>query len=136
MKGIIFAIICLLIFTSSLTLNAQWARTYGGSEDDYPRSILQTSDGGYIIFGSTESFGFSNGYSDIWILKLNALGDIAWQKTTQFSGNLYCSGNPFLVVFRVHENSGPSREVYVDFGLVTIVNEGSTTFSLNTRCIS
>ena len=34
----------------------------------------------------------------------------------------------FLVVFRFYENSGPSREVYVDFGLVTTVNEGSTPF--------
>jgi hypothetical protein len=48
------------------------------------------------------------------------------QKTTQLSGNLYYTENPFLVVFHVYENSGPSREVYVDFGLVTTVNEEST----------
>jgi len=73
--------VILAILVLGLNLNAQWAKTYGGSEDDYPNSILQTSDGGYIIFGSTESFGFSNRYSDIWILKLNSLGDIEWQKT-------------------------------------------------------
>ena len=33
--------------------------------------------------------------------------------------------NPFFVVFRIHENSGPSREVCVDFGLLTTVNEGA-----------
>ena len=33
-----------------------------------------------------------------------------------------------MVDFHVFENSGPSREVYVDFGLVTTVNEGSTEF--------
>ncbi len=54
--------------------------------------------------------------------------DASWvgHKTTQFLGNLYCSGNPFLVVFHVFENSDSSREVHVDFGLVTTVNEGST----------
>lgn len=34
----------------------------------------------------------------------------------------------FLVGFRFYENSGPSRDVYLDFGLVTTVNEGSTPF--------
>jgi hypothetical protein len=49
--------------------------------------------------------------------------DAGWigQKTTQLSGNLYCSRNPFLVVFHVYENSGQSKEVYVDFGSVTTV---------------
>ena len=81
MKGKILVIILLLIFTPSIFLNAQWARTYGGSDEDISRTILQTSDEGYIIFGTTKSFGFGNGYSDIWILKLNTLGDIEWQKT-------------------------------------------------------
>jgi len=48
------------------------------------------------------------------------------QKTAQFPGNLYFNGNPFLVVFHVFENSDPSREIYLDFSLVTTVNEGST----------
>ena len=40
--------------------------------------------------------------------------------------NLHGNGNPFLVVFHVFENSGPSREVYLVFGSITTVNEGST----------
>jgi len=40
------------------------------------------------------------------------------QKTTQLSGNLHDIGDNFLVVFYVFGNSGPSREVYVDFGSV------------------
>ena len=79
MKGKIFAIICLLHLASFLTLNAQWARTYGGSEDDYPSSILETSDGGYIVAGTTESFG--DEIRNIWILKLALDGTIEWQKT-------------------------------------------------------
>ena len=45
----------------------------------------------------------------------------AGQKTTQLLGNLHGIGDNFLVVVHVFENSGPSREVYVDFGLVTTV---------------
>lgn len=40
-------------------------------------------------------------------------------------------GNPFLVAFNVFENSNPRRKVFVDFGSVTAVNEGSTRRSLN-----
>ena len=33
-----------------------WQKTYGGSDWDVPESIIQTSDGGYIVVGDTESF--------------------------------------------------------------------------------
>lgn len=56
----------------------EWQRAYGGSDEDWPTSIQQTSDGGYIVFGITTSFGA--GYYDYWILKLSATGDIEWQR--------------------------------------------------------
>jgi len=56
---------------------SNWAATYGGSDDEEATSILQTSDGGYIVAGYTNSFG-SGG--DIWILKLNENGSVEWQK--------------------------------------------------------
>ena len=67
MKGRALVILLLLNFTSFLALNAQWAKTYGGSGKDIPRSIVQINDGGYIVAGSTGSFGSANG--DFWILK-------------------------------------------------------------------
>ena len=87
MKGKTFVIIFLLNFTSFLTLNAQWARTYGGSEDDFASSIQQTIDGGYIVAGTTKSFGTE--FTSIWILKFNMQGDIEWQKTYGDSGAKY-----------------------------------------------
>ena len=78
MKCKIIAIIFLFNFTSFLALNAQWARTYGGSEDDYANCIQQTSDGGFIVIGITESFG--DHYLDFWVLKLASDGEIEWQK--------------------------------------------------------
>jgi len=57
----------------------EWQRTYGGMFGDSARSIQQTSDGGYIIAGSTGSFGA--GGTDNWILKLTSSGDIEWQRT-------------------------------------------------------
>jgi len=57
----------------------QWQKTYGESGYDIARSIQQTLDGGYIVAGETSSSGAGN--ADFWILKLNANGDIVWQKT-------------------------------------------------------
>ncbi|MGD8536072.1 MAG: hypothetical protein PVF66_09520, partial [Candidatus Aminicenantes bacterium] len=82
MKRKIVAIIVLLYFTSFLSLNAQWARTYGGSGDDFAYSIQQTADGGYIVAGTTKSFDdvyYEDG--DIWVLKLASDGTVEWQKT-------------------------------------------------------
>ncbi|MDI6787632.1 MAG: hypothetical protein QME51_04610, partial [Planctomycetota bacterium] len=56
-----------------------WQKTYGGTGDEYARPIQQTVDGGYIVAGYTTSFGV--GSYDIWVLKLNNDGTVAWQKT-------------------------------------------------------
>jgi hypothetical protein len=65
--------------------NIQWQKTYGGAGDDYANSIQQTSDGGYIVAGITKSYGAGN--EDIWVLRLDSLGNIQWQKT--YGGNSY-----------------------------------------------
>jgi uncharacterized delta-60 repeat protein len=89
MKGKILALIFLFNFTSFLSLNAQWARTYGTSEDECAYSICQTSDGGYIVAGKTGEYLFvwEDGWGhavppmeDIWVLKLASDGIIEWQK--------------------------------------------------------
>ncbi len=59
--------------------NLEWAKTFGGANYEYVRSIQQTSDGGYILAGYTSSFG-AGGW-DILILKLNVEGNLVWAKT-------------------------------------------------------
>jgi hypothetical protein len=59
--------------------NVQWAKTYGGTSDDLVRFVRQTSDGGYIVVGETYSFGA--GYSDIFLIKTDANGNVQWAKT-------------------------------------------------------
>jgi uncharacterized delta-60 repeat protein/uncharacterized repeat protein (TIGR02543 family) len=60
-----------------------WEKTYGGTNDEFAYSIEQTLDSGYIVTGGTQSFGA--GADDFWVLKLNADGTVAWQKT--YGGN-------------------------------------------------
>jgi len=56
-----------------------WAKTFYGKEDDAGWSIRQTTDGGYIIAGNTNSFGAGN--KDIYIIKTDANGDCVWTRT-------------------------------------------------------
>ena len=62
-----------------------WQKTFGGSNYDVAHSIQQTTDGGYIVAGYTDSFGA--GYNDVYVLKLNSDGSLAWQKT--YGGSNY-----------------------------------------------
>ncbi len=63
----------------------KWQKTYGGTKDDFANSIQQTFDGGYIVAGSTASgdgdVTNNNGKDDYWVLKLDAAGNLEWQKT-------------------------------------------------------
>jgi len=63
----------------------EWQRTYGGLQNEEAYSIQETSDGGYIAAGYTDSFGLGN--TDIWVLKLTSKGDIEWQHTFGGSGD-------------------------------------------------
>ena len=54
--------------------NMLWDRTFGGSENDEARSIIQTEDGGYALTGWTKSKG--TGSSDVWVLKLDENGNL------------------------------------------------------------
>ncbi|MGQ9535001.1 MAG: T9SS type A sorting domain-containing protein, partial [bacterium] len=53
-----------------------WSKTYGGNLDDFGFCIDATNDDGYIITGSTYSFG--NGNSDIYVVKIDSLGEAEW----------------------------------------------------------
>ena len=57
----------------------KWNRTFGGTNVDWPHSVQQTSDGGYIIMGVTNSFGIDN--EDIYLVKTDAEGTKLWDKT-------------------------------------------------------
>jgi hypothetical protein len=65
--------------------DALWTKTYSGPGDDVGYSVLQSTDGGYIITGITNSFGA--GLYDIYLIKTDANGDSLWIKT--FGGTGY-----------------------------------------------
>ena len=66
-----------------------WEKAKGYSGSEGAGSIEITADGGYILCGYTNAPSASNhhGQKDLWVLKLSALGDIAWQKCIGGSDN-------------------------------------------------
>ena len=67
----------------------QWNQTFGGVDYDLGYSVQQTSDGGYIITGSTKSSG--NGDEDVYIIKTDGNGIELWNQT--FGGTNSDGGN-------------------------------------------
>ena len=82
---IVLAVLTVLFFSSGGALADQWLKTYGGAGNDKASAVQQTTDAGYILAGSTDSFGA--GSLDIWVLKLDISGNIEWQKTYGGSGD-------------------------------------------------
>jgi hypothetical protein len=75
--------ISLLVFILAITISGQvpdtlWTKTYGGAGSEVGYSADQTNDGGYIIAGLTDSFGFGN--YDVWLIKTDEWGDTIWTK--------------------------------------------------------
>ncbi|MCP4698295.1 MAG: hypothetical protein GY862_15790, partial [Gammaproteobacteria bacterium] len=56
-----------------------WAKTAGGTGVEFARSVNQTSDGGYIVAGETDSYGA--GDYDVFLLKYDSAGALTWAKT-------------------------------------------------------
>jgi hypothetical protein len=81
-RGLILALLnvsLVALFTQSAYAQVRFVKTYGGTEDDRAYAVQQTSDGGYIVAGSTRSF--SGGRDDIILVKTDANGNIIWAKT-------------------------------------------------------
>ena len=82
-----FSLVCVLLgfLFPALGYSAGFANFYGGPSRDKPGAragnpMCKTSDGGYILIGTTGSFGGEVG-TDIWVVKLLSSGEIEWQKS-------------------------------------------------------
>jgi hypothetical protein len=119
----------------------EWQNTIGGSADDYPSAVYQTSDGGYILAGGSSSnisgdkTENSNGSRDYWIVKTDASGNIQWQNT--IGGSSYealmsiqqtSDGGYILGGFSTSNISGDKTENCLggrDYWLVKISSSGN-----------
>ena len=71
--------------------NTEWSKAYGGMSDEYAHEIKATIDGGYVFVGATYSndgdISQNKGYCNAWIVKIDSLGNIQWQKT--YGGSMF-----------------------------------------------
>lgn len=96
--------------------NIIWQDSFGGSDWDVGNSIIQTDDGGFLISGNTKSndgdvTGF-HGNRDAWLLKLDSLGELIWQKALggsneeYFYSSLQSEDGSFISVGSTSSNDG------------------------------
>ena len=81
-RGLMLALLSVslfALFTEYAYAQVRFAKSYGGTNFEKPSSVQQTSDGGYIVTGWTNSFGA--GWDDVFLIKTDANGDIIWAKT-------------------------------------------------------
>ena len=117
MKRLI-SVICILICVYPHCIFAQfpitWENSFGGSDVEVAYSIIQTTDGGYIFTGQTNSNdGQVTGYhgnTDCWVVKADIQGNIQWEKSLGGSGSDY----------------GMSIEKTTDGGYIIGANSSST----------
>ena len=96
--------------------NYVWTKTYGGNDWDFAYSVVQTYDSGFVFCG--ETYNNTNGYSDVYIVKTNSLGDTLWTRT--YGGTLIDKGNSVIetsdsniVVAGITNTITDSTQIYI-----------------------
>ena len=77
MKKLLLILLCFPF----IGFGQNWEKNFGGSGDDFGNFVQQTTDGGYIITGETYSYGNGNGYSDVYLMKIDGNGVEQWSQT-------------------------------------------------------
>ncbi len=82
--------------------NKQWDKRFGGSSDDFLLALAQTADGGFVLAGTSYSpadgdkLSPSKGNADFWLVKINANGQMQWNKS--FGGSKNDWGDALVVL--------------------------------------
>jgi hypothetical protein len=68
-----------LVVKTDFSGNLVWEQAYGGNNFDHSSAVIQSNDEGYIIAGTTFSYGAGN--RDFWVFKINDKGEVQWSLT-------------------------------------------------------
>ena len=106
------------VLIAKLTLDGEpiWEKTHGGDATDQAFCVEATDDGGFLVLAETDSFGA--GRRDLYVLKLDASGDLVWSQTYGGAGIEWAkdlipvSDGAFLLVGET-DSFGESFDAYV-----------------------
>ncbi len=114
----------------------QWQKTYGGTNNEEAYQIIQTTDMGFIFTGFSKStdgdLTENHGENDVWVVKLNEIGDIEWQKSYGGSSNeiafaiSQCNDGGFILGGTTSSNDGDVSGNHggEDFWILKLNNSG------------
>jgi len=117
MKFSYFLILLFHITVISTTAQITFEKTYGGTSSDVALSVQQTSDRGYIIGGSTQSYGA--GSWDVYLIKTDSSGSTIWTKTYGDSNDdqgyavRYTSDGGYIIAGTTKPFGAGPRNVYL-----------------------
>ena len=74
----------ILLIKTNFSGTLQWAKAYGGTQDETGEDVVQVSDSGYVVAGYTKSYG--NGNWDVYLFKVDKNGNTVWARTSGGSG--------------------------------------------------
>jgi hypothetical protein len=104
--------------------NVIWNKTFGGTGSDQAYNIISTANGGFLLSGETSSqdgdVKLNHGALDLWVLKLDANGNVMWEKTfggtdnDMFGKITVCSDGGYLLCGTSKSNN--SGDVPVSHG--------------------
>jgi len=121
--------------------NIVWQKCLGGTFDEQANAVWQNADGGYIIAGYTESndgdVSGSHGSGDIWVVRLDSVGSIVWQKCLGGTGHEIAYGvrqtpdGGFIVISETSSDDGDvsGNHGIHDFWVIRLDGGGTITWS-------
>ncbi len=84
-----------LLFKIDSLGNEQWTHCYGGSQFDTPNDLIQCSDGGFLVAGTSDSYDFyastSHGAKEALLVKIDSLGNYQWSQCYGNYGDETCT---------------------------------------------
>jgi predicted secreted protein len=106
-----------------------WSRTYGGPANDWGAGVSVTPDGGFILAGSSSSFG--SGGNDFWLVRTDGDGDSLWSRAyggveTETFGGLGVLADSGYFVAGYTQSFGAGTE---DFWLLRVAANGDSLWS-------
>lgn len=76
----VFLLVALSASASAASASDSWSALYGGDGGEEMEGVWVTEDGGFVVVGTTTSYD-DDGNGDAWAVKLDAGGDVEWQRT-------------------------------------------------------